>query len=411
MRGFGAVHELDCLLCHRRFEPGSAAYTCPDCGDEGILDVKYDYAKIQFDPLSPRRRKEASLWRYLPLLPLDKIPPLSLNVGWTPLYRYPGGGFEGSKGGCKLFIKDDSRNPTASLKDRASAIGVGRALIEGAERIVCASTGNAASSVAGLAANAGVPTAILVPETIPQAKLAQLLIFGARVIRVRQGYHEAYRMSLELSRRFGWYNRNCAYNPYLVEGKKTVSLEIAEQLDWSAPDLVFVPLGDGCILSGVRKGFHDLVELGVLSREPRLVGVQAKGCAPLVKAFLENRECQPCEPNTLADSIAVPLPRNRLKATAALRSSKGTMLAVSDEEILSAMRRLGRELGVFAEPAGATAFAGALRWAREGRLSGAETAVAIVTGSGLKDVAAALQAVEETPVVQDFAQVVELLAE
>jgi len=388
------VRSLRCMICGRDHAPGEVTYTCPDCGPEGILDVIYNYDLVgsRFTRERLAGRRECSIWRYselLPVMPDGPRPPL--QVGWTPLVRADRLGR--SLDFPNLYIKDDGRNPTASFKDRASVVGVVKALEGGHATIACASTGNAASSLAGIAASAGLETIIFVPRTAPRAKVAQLLIHGARVFLVRGSYDQAFDLCREAADRFSWYNRNTAINPYLSEGKKTAALEICEQLDWRAPDTVFVSVGDGCIIGGLWKGFHDLLQLGMIDRMPRLAGVQARGCQPVRRAWKSNRAVVTVTPKTMADSIAVGHPRDALKALRAVRRSEGFMLAVSDEEILQAMRQLASETGIFGEPAGVTGYAGFLQALSEGHLQKDERVVVVMTGHGLKDVESALRAV------------------
>jgi len=396
------VMGLQCVLCGRRYDPDEAAYTCPACGDQGILDVLYDYdvvqARLDRDLLA--RNPDPTMWRYAPLLPVEELQWASpLTVGGTPLYR--AGGLAEELGlGC-LYIKDDGRNPSASLKDRASAVGLVRAREQGAAVIAAASTGNAASSLACLCASVGQRCVIFVPEDAPPAKVAQLLIFGAQVLLVRGSYDDAFDLCMEACPAYGWYNRSTAVNPYLSEGKKTVALEVCEQLGWDAPDDIFVPVGDGCIIGGVAKGLRDLRALGWIERLPRIVGVQAAGSAVLATAWAQgSEEIVPVPPTTLADSISVAKPRDAVKALRAVRDTHGEYVTVSDQEILAAMRLLGRTVGVFAEPAGAAGVAGMIQMARSGRLRPNGTVVALVTGNGLKDVASALKAVLEPPRIE-----------
>ncbi|HVJ50239.1 threonine synthase [Desulfitobacterium sp.] len=391
------VLGLRCIHCGREFPAKPGLYTCPSCGSkEGILDVQYDYAQIKHQTTREQveNSRDYSVFRYLPFLPIKpETPRPHLCIGWSPLYKPAGLGE--SLGLSNLYVKDDGQNPTSSLKDRASVIAVIKAIEEQATTIACSSTGNAASSLAGSAAAMGIRTVIFVPGRAPQGKIAQLLIFGANVISVQGSYEDAFRLSAEAIERWGWYNRNAAINPYLVEGKKTVSLEIAEQLHWKVPDWVILSVGDGCTIAGVWKGFKDLYSVGWIDRLPKLVGVQSTGCSPLVDAFLENRPWQPAEENTLADSIAVGVPRNPEKALRAVRESGGTMIAVRDEEILEALRELGKTSGIFGEPAGVTGIAGLKRMVAQGTIGRDETVVAIVTGNGLKDVKNAIAAAGE----------------
>lgn len=391
------VLGLRCIQCGKELPAELGVYTCPSCGlKDGILDVEYDYKAI--NRLTTREQltqsKDYSIFRYFPFLPIrsDSSRP-HLRVGWSPLYKPQGLGK--SLGMSNLYVKDDGQNPTASLKDRASIIAVVRAAEEKAPTVACSSTGNAASSLAGSAAAMGLKSIIFVPSRAPQGKIAQLLIFGATVISVEGSYEDTFRLSAEAIDRWGWYNRNAAINPYLVEGKKTVALEIAEQLNWEVPDWVVLSVGDGCTIAGVWKGFKDLYLAGWIERLPKVLGVQSTGCCPLVDAFLEDRPWRPAEENTLADSIAVGVPRNPEKALRAIRESGGTMVAVTDEAILEAMRQMGRTSGIFGEPAGVTGMAGLKLLVEKGVIGADEKVVTIVTGNGLKDVKNAITAVGE----------------
>lgn len=389
---------LKCVRCRGELEPDPSRFTCPRCGVEGTLDVHYDYGAVtrSLTRHSLAESKDESIWRYLPLLPVsqDAVRP-PLTVGWTPLYRADR---LGSDIGCPdLFLKDDGRNPTASFKDRASAIGIVKAVESGHRIVTCASTGNAASSLAGLSASMGLRSVIFVPASAPKAKVAQLLIYGARIVLIEGSYDQAFDLCFEAARSCGWYCRNTGINPYLSEGKKTGALEIAEQLGWKAPDKVFVSVGDGCVIGALWKGFHDLLRIGLLDRMPQIVGVQAEGCQPIKRALETGGPVEPVTPHTLADSIAVGRPRDALKAIRAIQDSSGFALAVSDDEILAAMGFLGRRTGVFGEPAGVAGFAGLRKALAEGLVRSGERVVVLVTGNGLKDVESALKAVGEPP--------------
>ncbi|MDZ7290749.1 MAG: threonine synthase [candidate division KSB1 bacterium] len=387
------VIALRCVVCGKT--PGTQVlYTCPACGPEGILDVLYDYEQVQrtFRPETLASRPQ-DIRRYEELLPIVgtlQLPPT--QIGWTPI-------FEATKlaafcGIARLYIKDDSRNPTASFKDRASAIGVAKALELGFTDIACASTGNAASSLAGAAAAVGLRSTIFVPESAPEPKVAQLLIFGARVIRIRKpatgitAYEAAYDLCMQACERYGWYNRNCAINPYLVEGKKTAGLEIAEQMRESMPDWVVVSVGDGCTIAGVGKGLAEMQGLGWIARQPRLLGVQAEGAAPIAKTFFEGGELIPARGESVAESIAVSKPRNWRKAIRAIRNSQGTMITVSDEAILQAQQMTARLAGVFGEPAAVAGIAGLKKAVASGIVPDSAAVLVVITGSGLKDIQA-----------------------
>jgi threonine synthase len=291
-----------------------------------------------------------------------------------------------------LYVKDDGQNPTASYKDRASSVVVIKAQEKGRTIVTCASTGNAASSLSGFAAAAGLPAVIFVPERAPEAKVAQLLVYGARVFSVRGSYDDAYDLAALAAERFGWYNRSAAMNPYLVEGKKTGAFEIAEQLEWNPPDAVFVGVGDGSVISGLCKGFDEFVQLGLIERAPRVIGVQAETSSPIAAAFADYHgarvEFSDTEASTVADSICVGKPRDVVKAVTYVARNGGGFVRVSDDEILDAIVGLARSTGVFAEPAGAAAYAGLVKEARAGRLDGQRAAV-VISGNGLKDVASA----------------------
>jgi threonine synthase len=393
------VTGLKCIHCGRSYSTEAVDYYCPACGyHDGILDVQYDYdavrEELNADVLAANR--ELSMWRYLPLLPIsspDLIP--HLQVGWTPLYEAPHLARE--LGVARCWVKDEGRNPTASFKDRASAVGVVKALEKNAAQITCASTGNAASSLAGFAAAAGIPATIFVPARAPQAKVAQLLVYGARVFSVDGTYDEAWELCMKASVEFGWYNRNCAINPYLIEGKKTVSLELAEQFSHlargSAPDWVVVSVGDGCTIGGVWQGLKEMHHLGILPRLPRILGVQAEGCKPFVTAWRDHSRLTPCAANTLADSIAVGHPRNFAKGMRAVTESGGAFVAVSDEEILESITLMARKAGVFGEPAGVAGAAGVRQAVATGIIGHSESVALVMTGNGLKDVQSAMRAV------------------
>jgi threonine synthase len=387
------VAGLKCIACGT-LHSTRVPYTCPNCGIGGILDVQYDYASMR-RRLSRRilaKRAEPSHWRYRELLPINPNATLpELQVGWTPLAEAKA--LARHLGIRTLYLKDDGRNPTGSLKDRASSLAVVRARQQRNPIVACASTGNAASSLAGMAASMGLRSVIFVPQRAPEPKVTQLLIFGATVFRVLGGYDDTFTLSQQACERWGWYDRNAAINPYLIEGKKTVGLEIAEQLGWQAPDWVAMSVGDGCTIAGAWKAFRELKLLGLIARTPRMLGVQAAGAAPVTEAFRSGAPMRPVVPDTIADSIAVGVPRNWQKAVAAIRDSGGTMISVADDEILDAMRYTGRLTGVFAEPAAATSVAGLKRAVAEGIVAKRASAVAVITGSGLKDIRAAQSAV------------------
>jgi threonine synthase len=404
-----------CSLCGTEYMPGQVTYTCPKDGGNLDIILDYDAVRKKYQPEDILSRKDPSLWRYLPLLPVPEPEGSStpLHVaGGTPVFNL-------SRLGEKLrlkqlWLKDESRNPTASFKDRASAIVVARAREIQAEVIVTASTGNAGAALAGMSAAIGQKAVIFAPKTAPSAKVAQLLIFGAKVILVDGTYDEAFDLTIKAADEFKWYCRNTGFNPFTAEGKKTAAFEIWDwwqgaHQEWHkqigegidhAPLTVIVSVGDGNIISGIHKGFKDLLELGWLPRMPRIIGIQAEGSSAIANAFHANTEkIIPVSAKTIADSISVDLPRDGVRAIRAARETGGTYLTVSDNEILQAIAELGR-LGIFAEPAGATAYAGLVCAADQGLVGSDEPILVLNTGSGLKDVRAAMQAVVQAPVIE-----------
>jgi threonine synthase len=392
-----------CTLCGAEYGPDDVTYTCPR--DGGNLDVVLDYARLR-QTLDPRTvaTNESSLWRYLPLLPVGDPGCLATPLraaGWTPLYSPPA--LAQRLGLRQLWIKDEGRNPTASFKDRASAVVVARAKEIGAQVVVTASTGNAGAALAGMSAAAAQPAVILAPKTAPPAKVAQLLVYGARVVLVDGSYDDAFDLTVVAAQEFGWYCRNTGYNPFTLEGKKTAGFEIWEQVlrtqKLERPLCVFVSVGDGNIISGIHKGFRDLHELGWLEQMPRLFGVQAEGSASVANAFRAGSEqIQPVAAQTLADSISVDLPRDGVRAVRAARDTGGSYITIPDSAILAAIAELG-PAGIFAEPAGATAWAGLRAALRDGLIGPDDPILVMNTGSGLKDTRAALQAVTPAPII------------
>ena len=392
----GTVRCLRCVSCGTEYDPDRLDYTCPTCGPRrGTLEVLYDDAALRRilhrDSFAATGR--LSMWRYEALLPIDSMRFVQpLRVGWTPLYAFPD--LAHGMGLAALYVKDDGQNPTASYKDRASSLVVIKAQEKGRSIVTCASTGNAASSLAGFSAAAGLPAIIFVPERAPEAKVAQLLVYGAKVFSVQGSYDDAYDLAAEAAEAFGWYNRSAAMNPYLVEGKKTGAFEIAEQLAWQPPDVVFIGVGDGSVVSGLCKGFDEFARLGLIDRVPRVIGVQAEDSSPIAAAFSTYAggrvEFEDTDAHTVADSICVGKPRDVVKAVTYVTRNGGSFVTVSDDEILDAIVALARATGVFAEPAGAASYAGLRKLARTGTLDG-RTAAVVISGNGLKDATAARQ--------------------
>jgi threonine synthase len=388
------VTGFKCVECAREHRRGEIEYVCSACG--GNLDVLYDYERIAelITKASLASDRDLTIWRYRSLLPLEfssPVPPLT--VGWTPIYdSQPLASLYAVK---QLLLKDDGRNPTASFKDRPSALAVALAQEAGARVITTASSGNAGSALAGMCASVGLESFIFVPTSAPPAKIAQLQIYGARVVLVEGSYDEAYDLCIRAGRKYGWYQRSTGYNPFMTEGKKTAAFEIAEQLSWEVPDKVFVGVGDGCIIGGLWKGFREFHRLGFIDRLPQMFGVQSDTASAIVDAANGDGVVREGTARTIADSINVGKPRDATKAIRAIRESGGRGVKVSDQEILSSIIHLARATGVFVEPAAAASFAGFVKMCESGAIKSDERALLMLTGNGLKDIDAPRRAVEE----------------
>ncbi len=399
-----------CSICGTEYPCTQELYTCPK--DGGNLDIVLDIASIKrkYEASDIISREENYLWRYLPLLPVAnpgyEDTPFRMSGG-TPTYSPPG--LKKALELKYLWIKDDGKNPTGSFKDRASAVVIARAKELGSEVVVTASTGNAGAALAGLAAAVGQKAIIFAPKTAPPAKVAQLLVYGAELILVDGNYDSAFDLTIEAVNEFGWYCRNTGFNPFTIEGKKTAAYEIWEDVIiknslWDTPLSIFVSVGDGNIISGIHKGFKDLCLLGWLDQMPRLFGVQAEGSAAIANAFHGSTEdIIPVQANTIADSISVNLPRDGIRAVRAASQTNGSYLLVNDQQILNAISELGK-VGIFAEPAGATAYAGLVSAIESGMIKADDPVLVVNTGSGLKDIRAAMMAVKDAPIIEPTLQ-------
>jgi len=378
-----------CTDCGKEYSNRDTMYLCPLCSKlnnkttppKGVLKVVYDYQRINkkntyFDDL----KKKA----FIDLLPVKNIKSFpNLRIGKTPLYTIDK--LNGNRLPFHVHLKDDSQNPTFSFKDRASALVSAYAKEKNLETIVTASTGNAGSSLAGICAAQGQKAIIIVPETAPVAKLTQIIMYGATVVPVKGTYDEAFDLSVKATEKFGWYNRNTAYNPLTIEGKKSVSFELIEQLNFKVPDRIFVSVGDGVIISGVYKGFEELLLLNLIDRIPVIVAVQSKGSDNLVRNIYR-KDFRIIQSNTIADSISVDIPRNFYMVKQFIKKYGGENITVSDKEIYEASAMLSKNTGLFAEPAAAAAFAGLLSYEKNGKIVDKSTNVILLTGSGLKDI-------------------------
>jgi threonine synthase len=389
--------NYQCSDCGRQIPAGEIIYLCPDCSAKqqphkpplGVLKVVYNYNLLS--DLSFRELEENNFLQLLPVNDPKSFP--NLRVGQTPLYEIDS--LDGQTNDFDLYLKDDSQNPTFSFKDRASAVVSAFAKENGIDTIVAASTGNAGSSLAGICAAQGQKAVIFVPATAPKAKLTQIMMYGATLIPVAGNYDKAFDLSIEATKRFGWYNRNTAFNPFTIEGKKTVSFELFGQLKEQIPDFIFVPVGDGVIISGVYKGFEDLLHLGIIEKMPIIIAVQAAGSSNLVEN-IGKTEFKVTPSDTLADSISVDIPRNFNMAAGYITKYDGQTISVSDDDILRASSKLAKNTGIFTEPAAAAAFAGFLTYKNRHLIPKGSVNVVLLTGSGLKDLNA-VQSLFEIP--------------
>lgn len=404
-----------CVDCGKTYAAAETIYLCPECEKtnntstppHGVLKTVYNYQEI-ISKHSAQLFKEISAKGFIDLLPINSLNSLPyLKVGNTPLYQIPK--VEDIKNNFQLFIKDDSQNPTFSFKDRASAIVSAYAKEKNISTIVAASTGNAGSSLAGLCAAQKQKAIIFVPAAAPKAKLTQIMMYGASIVPIDGTYDNAFDMSIEATKQFGWYNRNTAFNPFTIEGKKTVSFELFSQLNEQIPDKIFVPVGDGVIISGVYKGFEDLLNLGIISKMPVIVAVQAEGSRNIIQNL--NTEKFSSTPSvTTADSISVDIPRNFYMAKNYLNTFMGETCLVSDEEILHASALLSKNTGIFAEPAACAAFAGMQKFNTENKIKENEKVVVLLTGSGLKDLNSVQKLIEIPKAVKpDIASITSFL--
>lgn len=374
---------LHCLQCDSKYSAEKISYYCPSCKLDGALDVVYDYATIgKFFIKSVQSKVSFDMWRYASVLPTSSELAPCLHTGGSPLYSVKTNNNE------KIFIKDDSRNPSGSLKDRASALAVTIARESGVKTIAAASTGNAAAALACMSAGSDIRCIIFAPTSAAREKITQIRAYGAEVIEVKGGYDEAFIACQVACEENGWYNRSTGLNSYMTEGKKTVAFEICEQMQWNVPDRIFVPVGNGCIVGAVYKGFYELMCMGITKRMPKIIGVQASGSDFMYRSWKIGRWDAKIVPTTLASSISVAEPRDKIKALRAINSTGGEFVVVTDREIFNSVLSLARTSGVFSEPGAAAAAYAA--YEKLGQFNNGVTVI-LITGSGLKDVSSLLK--------------------
>lgn len=375
------AYFLRCISCKKKYEAKKDFYYCPDCGDrKGTLEVIYDYENIRVNPEDFDAHR--SIFQFEKLLPVKSHTAIDQYIGNTPLLRY-----KDILGMDELLIKYDGNNLSSSYKDRASIIAINKAIEEQTDTIFCASTGNAASSLALLSSMVGLNTYIFVPKTIPIGKRMQLEISSAKVIGINATYDEVFDLSMEIGFEKGWYCRNSAINPYLLEGKKTGAYEIIVQNEYQPLDYVFVGVGDGTVISSLYKGFYEFYQLGLIDKIPKIIGVQSENIDAVKRTFEQGKPYDPIDlkGETIADSIAVGKPRDVIKACQYIERSNGKFIALSDEAIKDSIIALGQQTGIFAEPAGAVSFGGLKKMIETGEIKKDDKVCIVVTGNGLKD--------------------------
>ncbi len=400
------VKSLNCQKCGRSFQTNKKLYVCEKC--DGKLTVSYDYEEI-VNSLSKKdlEDRKGGIWKYRELLPVvEKKHMISIGEGDTPLLKADKLGKVLKMD--DLWLKDETQNPTSSFKDRPMSVGVSKALEFGADTVVTASSGNAATALSAYSAKGQIECYAFVPEDAPRAKIAQIALHGANVVRSisKNSGDPSYELMKMGFKNFEWHPipSGGAFNPYQPEGNKTMSYEICEQLDWNSPDWHIVPVGAGTLLSGIAKGFFELEELGMIEDFPKIGGIQAEGCAPLVKGFKEGID--PYEittwnnPETVAGGLMDPYPWDADTAIPAIEKSGGTAEAVSDEDILSTIKLLAETEGIFAEPSGVAGLTGLVDLLEEGKIDRSEKVVVSITGGGLKDQETAVKLAGEIPSIE-----------
>ncbi len=388
-----------CNECKKEFTTDDIVYRCPHCGGtETENEMQRGNLRVLLDPdglkvaVDRKRIRPADFMPY-PIPESDTYP-----VGNTPLIGPSR--LRKKTGVPELYLKNDGMNPSGSFKDRASQLVAAQALHYGISTVTLASTGNAGSAMACAGAAYGLDIVLFVPHTAPENKLLQSVIYGARVVPIADTYDTAFRLSLEYTEKHGGINRNTGYNPMTIEGKKSISIELFNDLEGSIPDVVYIPVGDGVIFSGVYKGFFDLREAGFISDLPRLVAVQSTGSNSIARAWESGRRDTIPAATTTADSISVASPANGRMAVDYIVDSRGWATEVTDEAISSAQVELAAEAGTFVEPAAAAAYAGFLEDLQAGRINWTDKVVILLTGIGFKDMKAVSEVVNIPPAVE-----------
>jgi len=390
------VNHQQCINCGTKYDINEIVYFCRKCGD--LLEVKYDFAELKRKlKKSDWRNVPLSVWRYKDFMPIEDISKIvSLNEGGTGLHSCHRLGKQ--LGLMQLYVKNEGENPTGSFKDRGMTVGVSKAVELGAKSVICASTGNTSASLAAYAAKAGMRCTVLIPSgKIAYGKLAQAMIYGAKVLQVRGNFDQALDIVLKLAEKHRSIYLLNSINPFRVEGQKSLGFEICDQLDQEAPDRVVVPVGNAGNISAIWKGFSEFHQLGLVNSLPKMTGIQAAGSAPIAQMIKTGSEkmVPVAKPETLATAIRIGAPVSWKKAVNAIRNSGGTAETVTDEEILAAQKLLARVEGIFVEPASASSIAGLIKLIQNGVIDKDERVVCVTTGHGLKDPDTAVQMSEK----------------
>jgi threonine synthase len=376
----------ECISCHEKYGVDEIVYFCKECGD--ILEIKIDLEKVALAVKAGAYKKSPlSVWRYRDFMPIHEASNVvTLSEGGTGLHRSERLGE--ALGLTDLWIKNEGENPTGSFKDRGMTVGVTKAVELGAKHVICASTGNTSASLAAYAARAGIKCTVLIPSgKIAYGKLSQAMIHGAKVLQVKGNFDEALEFVLKLAEKHRSIYLLNSINPFRIEGQKSLGYEICEQLGCNAPDRLIVPVGNAGNISAIWKGFSEFYKLGLISKLPKMTGIQAVGSAPIVKAVKSHSEkiVPITEPETVATAIRIGAPVSWKKAINAINDSHGTAETVTDEEILDAQKLLAQVEGIFVEPASASSIAGLKKLVRNGVINKNERVVCVTTGHGLKD--------------------------
>lgn len=375
-------YRLQCFECQRGFPAQEAGFRCKTCG--GLLEVIFDLTGKR-EPAWKSR--QLSVWKYRELLPVEKEEYIvSLAEGGTGLHHCKRLGRK--LGLKKLYVKNEGENPTGSFKDRGMTVAISKARELGKKKVLCASTGNTAASLAAYSARAGMECIVLMPKgKVAGGKMLQVIMHGAKLIQVRGDFDQALEMAMELADKKREFYLMNSINPFRLEGQKTLAFEILDQLGEKVPDVVMLPVGNGGNISAAWKGFSEFQQLKIVKNRPRMIGIQAEKAAPIARA-VKNRQSKirPIHnPQTIATAIRIGSPVNWPKVLSAIRESSGTAETVTDHQILEAQKELATLEGIFVEPASAASIAGLKKLTDEGRVTPSETIVCVTTGHGLKD--------------------------